>query len=219
MNRLVHKCCFVPLFLFVCICARASDQDISELYTLYQNREMEQLELRLATLPKEMDQVPDVVFFRTIFSENGEEAVAVYEKIYGEADGWLKKETAGKLSQYYYALGYYVKAEEYATIARETPARLPETKTKTEIPEAAPRPEEPRYAIQVGAFSYRDNAQKMLEILNQQRLDASIVERQINGKPLYCVWITGKNDPDATHDYAEELKRKYNIPYRIVQTQ
>ena len=219
MNRLLHKHAIFLLFLFACLCFRAWSQDISELYSLYDNKDMEQLEQRLATLPKEMDQVPDVVFFRTLFSENGEDAVAVYEKIYHDADGWLKKETAGKLAQYYYALGYYVKAEEYAAVSRQTPARPPEIKMKDESPQAATRPEEPKYAIQVGAFSFRDNAQKMLEILNQQRLDASIVERRINGKPLYCVWITGKNDPDATRDYAEELKSKYNIPYRIVQTQ
>jgi len=219
MNSLVHKRYLLPLFLFACLYVRASGQDVGELYAIYENRDMEQLEQRLATLPKEMDQVPDVVFFRTLFSENGEEAVAVYEKIYSEADGWLKKDTAGKLAQYYYALGYYVKAEEYSAVARKTPARPPEVRTKKEAPQTASRPEEPRYAIQVGAFGFRDNAQKMLEILNQQRLDASIVERWINGKPLYCVWITGKDDPDATRDYAEELKRKYNIPYRIVQTQ
>jgi len=209
-------------FLWTGIWGLSYAQDLAELYSLYEARKMVQLEQRLATMPNNAGQIPDIVFFRTIFNENGEEALKVYEQLFEQSDGLLKKITAHKLAQYYYARGYYVKAGEFTEIAQNTPAQLSDRKiniTRPEKPLPANEPAEALYAIQVGAFSYRDNAQKMLDLLNQQRLNARIVTREINGKALFCVWITGKDDPDETNEYARDLKRKYNIPYRIVKTQ
>ncbi len=222
MNKAHLKFYLLLCITSICLHGLSTAQDISTLYALYEAREMEQLEQRLATLPESAGQVSDVIFFRTVFNENGEEALTVYEDLFQQADGWLRHVTAVKLAQYYYARGYYVKAAGYAEIAEVKPSRPPQGKissvtVKTPVPPSSPG--EALYAIQVGAFSYRDNAQKMLNLLNRQHVEAKIVDRQINGKPLFCVWINGKNDPDETRDYAQELKKKYNIPYRIVKTQ
>ncbi len=179
---------------------------------------MDQLEQRLATLPANAGDIPDILFFKAVFNENGEEARAVYEKLFGQSEGLLRKVTADKPAQYYYARGFYVKASGFAGIAENTPARLAGKMPSAAEPVPVPEPVETEYAIQVGAFGYRDNAQKMLDLLGQHRLEARIVEREVNGKPLFCVWIAGRNSEDDTSAYARELNRKYNIPYRIVKT-
>ncbi len=217
----------INLSLLLCIlpllwAGLARAQDLAEIYTLYEERAIERLAQTLATLPENASQIPDIIFFRTIFNENGEEALAVFERLYQESDGWLRTVTAEKLAQYYYARGYYVKAAGYAEVAKTKPGSPPRGKIGMTSSEKDRRPvqqDEPLYAIQVGAFSYRDNAKKMLDLLSQHRLDAKIVNREINGKALFCVWISGTNDSDQTRKYAEEIKDKYNISYRIVKTQ
>jgi len=222
MNRVQINFNLLLCILPVLWAGLARAQDLAEIYTLYEERAIERLAQTLATLPESAAQIPDIIFFRTIFNENGDEALTAFERLYQESDGWLRTVTADKIAQYYYARGYYVKAASYAEVAKRKPGSLPQAKIGMTSPERESpplQPDEPLYAIQVGAFSYHDNAKKMLDLLNQHRLDAKIVNREINGKPLFCVWITGKNDSDDTRKYAEELKDTYNIPYRIVKTQ
>ena len=222
-SRLFKLLPCLPFLLFLLL-AVSPAQDLEELYRLYGAHALAELEKRLSTLPQDAEQIPDIVFFRTVFDENGEEAARIYEQLFEASDGWLKKVTADKLAQYHYARGYYVKAADFAAIAEAAPARLDRNPVLQRKPDTTPpadrtQIQEYRYAIQVGAFGYRDNAEKMLDLLNKQRLEARIVKREVNGKTLFCVWIDGQNDREKTQEYARELKEKYNIPYRVVETQ
>ena len=80
---------------------------------------MNRLKLRLNELEKRIPDDPEIRFFRTIFTDNGEEALEVYQELYKSSEGPLKNLLAKKMSEYYFALGYYVKAQEYQRAANQ----------------------------------------------------------------------------------------------------
>ena len=43
-----------------------------------------------------------------------------------------------------------------------------------------------------------------------------IVKRVVNEVNLYCVWINGKNKFEETKEYAEMIKKKFKLDYRII---
>ena len=70
--------------------------------------------------------------------------------------------------------------------------------------------------IQVGAFGVMQNADDLVQFLKKKTVKANVVKRSIGGVELYCVWIPGKDNYDATEDIARDIKRKYQLSYRII---
>jgi cell division protein FtsN len=78
------------------------------------------------------------------------------------------------------------------------------------------KPKKHSYQIQVGAFSVKDNAEQLKSMLKTQDVVSEIVERNINGSTLFCVWIKASDNFDETLRYATKIQRKYNLQYRII---
>ncbi|MFC2089110.1 SPOR domain-containing protein, partial [Calditrichota bacterium] len=110
---------------------------------------------------------------------------------------------------YYYAKGYYITASKYQKYLVEKSSDS-NIKTTAEI-------EQDKYIIQLGAFGLKENAEQLKTMLETQNLYPRIVERNINGKLLYCVWMDGKTNFSQTLRYAETIKQKYQLQYRIIQ--
>ena len=77
--------------------------------------------------------------------------------------------------------------------------------------------EDNKYIIQLGAFGLKENAYQLQKMLQTQNLYTRIENRNINGKILHCVWLDGKNGFSETLEFAEKIKEKYNLQYRILQ--
>ena len=177
-------------------------QNPGQLFELYDQHKTEQIRQLLASTPGDQ---PELRFFRYLFIENGDEAVRLYEALYPEASGRTKKMVARKIGEYYYAKGFYVKADEYFSRAD-----LP---VEEQTPAA---PAKKLYYIQVGAFGYNDNAVRMKNLLQERGVSATVEQREINGKTLFCVWIAGTEDQDQTRQLAEDLKQKHKLNYQII---
>ena len=124
---------------------------------------------------------------------------------------------------YYYAKGYYVNASKFqeylvdegngADVANPIQVQQPE------IPEnkpVQPSIESEKYYIQVGAFSLEENASQLVKMLATQNIKARVVERKIDKRNLFCVWLEGKEDFKKTYDYANIIKEKYDLKFRII---
>ena len=203
---------------FLCLSV-VSAQIHQDLYTYYLNRQINKLEERLTQLEKTSKNHPEILFFRTALSDNGDDAFNVYERLFIQSKGPLKNLSAQKLSEYYFARGFYVKSSEYKKIAKtyipvkttesaNSGDNIVENKTETRTTST--------YNIQVGAFGIRDNADELADYLKGKQVKVSVVKREIDGKQLYCVWVEGGSDLDSTKDIADELKRKYRLSYRIL---
>jgi hypothetical protein len=177
-------------------------QSFNQLDLLFQQKKYD--ELRQLVAGKTTDD-PAITFFQTIFIENGTEAITRYETLFHKTDGRLKGLVAGKISEYYYARGFYVKAKEYSRFAvRDKPVEVKQPDIKK------------TYHIQVGAFGYKENAERMQELLAIREIRSSVKTRIVNGKTLYCVWIPGAETYRDTLNQARELKNKYKLNYQII---
>jgi hypothetical protein len=207
MTRYNHKFVLYLLILFLTPVI-SYGQSFEQLNQLYQKKKMRELEQLIRNSTSE---TPEIIFFKTVFNENGVKSIRIYESLFSKTGGELKGLVAKKISEYYYALGFYVKASEYAKYATVS---SPPAYTATEtVITGSP---EKLYFIQVGAFEYRDNANRMKELLKEKNLESDVKIRQVNGKTLYCVWVHGGKTYRDTKIFADELKQKYKLNYQII---
>ena len=176
------------------------------LYLLYAQKNFEELKIELNKFNDQINSSTDLTFLNAHFLEDGDAAAKIYETLSESSTGILKYYVRQKLAEYYYARGFYVKAAEWksgADIPADLNARLPAISRA--------------FKIQVGAFGFKENASKLHNYLETNNIHSEIIQRDINNKTLFCVWIDGKDSRDQTEKYAEEIKSKLRLNYQIVQ--
>jgi cell division protein FtsN len=198
-------------------------QDFSELYRLYQQKKITALQQQTQQLAGQYPDKDEIQFFKALSLENGDEAVKIYEQLYlrAAAGEVLKNELSKKLSQYYYARGLYVRAAEFdktpATASPIPPGAVPLMSTTAGVQTAKPTQDRAtNYIIQVGAFGEEENARQLQKSLHARKFKSSIVERTVNGRTLYCVWVNGGASLDETLRLADKIKNRFNLEYRIL---
>jgi len=196
-----------------------SAQQHRDLFEYYGNRQVDKLKNRIQQLGNTSQNDSEILFFRTVLTDNGDNAFSVYDRLFKQSHGPLRNLIAGKLAEYYYARGFYVKSSEFENIAK---AYIPvkttdETKSGDNIEESkTERSTASIYKIQVGAFGIIDNANDLANFLEGKKLEVTVVSRNVSGKILYCVWVEGGSNFNSTEEIAEEIKKKYQLSYRIV---
>jgi hypothetical protein len=186
----------------------AQAQDTQNLYDLYNQKKFAELNQKVSRLAKKYPNNIEIRFFETILIEDGDEAIKIYEELYKRAQGNVKTHIAQKIADYYYAMGYYVKASEYKRVATTVKRKEPQQQTVNTAASS-------ELIIQVGAFKFIENARYLKKILQSHNITSRVVKREIEGKTLYCVWLDGKSNFEETRDYAENIKKKLNLQYRI----
>jgi hypothetical protein len=202
---------FVFTFYLSCLYC----QDVNELYILYNNRQIQELKKKVDLLEKKYPDNVEILFFKTLFIRNGDEAVQNYQNLLGHAGEKLKVYLVNKISEYYYAKGYYVTASQYqddkiVTSNQNVQENIEEKNKQLKINENS------KFKIQLGAFSVKENANQLIENLLHNGIHAVIVERMVHDILLYCVWINGKNSFEETKLFAEMIKKKFQLEYRII---
>ncbi|MEJ2635986.1 MAG: SPOR domain-containing protein [Calditrichia bacterium] len=132
-------------------------------------------------------------FIGNMFEENMENALPVYMQIYEQtSDEQLKKVTLDRISQYYYAKGFY-----------ETANRILNDKQfRQKI--FSIKKESIKFGVQLGAYSTYQNAldaRKKFENINNEIF---IISKNSNGRNLYRI-VAGKFE---TQLEAERLKNE-----------
>ncbi len=190
------------------------------LFELYAKKDFESLRLKLNEYSDGRSDSAELQFFRTLFIENGETANRQYEELFQNSGGPLKNLIAEKISDYYFALGFYMKASEYEDLARMNYPAVQNSQVATPIPQvtsgAIEPVSEPAYVIQIGAFSVEANAQELAGEVRREKVIVNVVKRMIGGRELFCVWIQGDNDYQVTEQIARKISGKMNISYRIL---
>lgn len=215
MRRMGYRIIFVKIILLSgIITLHAQQTDI--LYKLYENGQVKELRSTVSELQSKYPNNLEVQFFSTLFAENGDEAIKILEDLIKNANGKLKKIIAKKIAEYYYAKGYYLSANRYQKIALEETNEIENVDNKIENYTKPAVPEIINFVIQVGAFSHEDNAIQLIKMLGLNNISSKIVTRKVNSNVLYCVWIDGKSNFEQTNEYANSLKNKYRLEYRII---
>ena len=214
--KLILFTCFLSLCLSFSIVSAQKHQDLFE---YYENKQIDKLTTRIQQLKNNAQNDPEVMFFSTVLTDNGDAAFSIYERLFIQSRGIVKNLAAEKLAEFYYARGFYIKSSEYEKFAK---TYIP---LKTiEVVKSGDNTREKKieqrsksiYKIQVGAFSVIDNANDLAGFLRGKKMEVSVVTRKVGGNNLYCVWVEGGSDFKSTEDIAVEIKKKYKLSYRIV---
>ncbi len=192
----------------------AAEEPFGELFTLYDQKDFKKLQLKVQLLAEQHPQRPETRFFRALFETDGEKAVKTYTDVYKNSSGRIRYLAAEKLMQYYYARGLYLNASKYQKYLADNAES-----EKKKIVESGKNDREDKdelYQIQVGAFGIRDNAQQLSSMLETQNIKSQIIIKNVEGKKLYCVWVEGYNSFEKTLEFANQIKARYELGYRII---
>jgi len=207
--KIVHFVVLSVLIPYILVLAENYDT----LYDLFDANKIGELKKELDKYNTKNDNSSDIQFFNALFLENGEEAIAVYKKLFDNSKGVLKEHLAKKLYEYHYAKGYYVTASNFQKYLIEKSTEP--VKSSENVQDELEK--EKKFIIQVGAFGLRENAEQLQKMLETQNLESKVVIRTINRKLLYCVWLNGYEEFNKTLKYAENIEQKYQLQYRIIQ--
>jgi hypothetical protein len=224
-NRIWMNSMYVKIFcIFTVFSSVLLGQDpFDAIYKNYEQHNFEMVRQKISNIDQKYQSSLDYQFFTAVLNKNGEEAKEVFQSVFEKGEKELKKLAAKKLMDYYYAKGYYLNASKFQEYLVDegngSEVISPVQKKQHEIPEGKtvkPAASSEIYYIQVGAFSLEENARQLVKMLATQNIKARIVERKIDKKNLFCVWLEGKEDFKDTYDYANVIKEKYDLKFRII---
>ncbi len=203
---------FVLIGVVFCAVSLAFAQQRAELYSLYEQNHTQALRQVLKNVAPAAADDYELLFFQALFVKDGEQAEQKYLSVFEHGSARLKLMAAKKLMEYFYAAGYYVTSEKYQKyiVEHETPV------AKTDALQPVRDATSVKYFIQVGAFGLPENARQRVAFLKTQDVKSRLVERVINSKTLYCVWIEGKKDLDKSLEYTKKIKQKFDLEFQIM---
>jgi hypothetical protein len=211
------------LFIYIAVVVTSQPiyaQSFNRLLSYYRNHQVAEFKTEAEKIDQEaIRQNPDLEFFYIVVQANAETALSAYERLFKEGSDRVRYLAAEKLKEYHYARGYYITASDYDKYLIENAGTQLEHSDEKEIVRetiAAPSSDDNPYFIQVGAFSHRDNANQLSDMLTTQNVPTKIVLRTVGRNQLFCVWIEGKSTLDQTMEYANQIKERYDLNFRII---
>ncbi|TKJ41842.1 hypothetical protein CEE37_04545 [candidate division LCP-89 bacterium B3_LCP] len=175
----------------------------------------------------------EIDFLRAALTTNADSAVAVYSQVVLSNSGSeISKRALDRIRQYYYAQGYYGRADEIAKelTGWELPQKRLRTPESTPPPpfvltsEVHPIPEKPQqtedakteddsalYGLQVGAFSNKTNAQNLKKDLERLGYRIEILSPADNPTNLYMIRAVGYSSVEEAFAAAEKIQAKFNL--------
>lgn len=181
---------------------------------------------------------PSVVFLDAVMTKNANEAIKKFSFHYQNfPNSKYADASLFRIFSYYYALGYYKKAESYLselkknfpnspylktadkTIPDVDDFELSKTQTKIENQKPSISKEdfvEGKFTIQVGAFLNPENAVKLSEQLKAEGLTTEISSKVIGGSTLKVVTAGIFPTEDEAKIKLEFINQKFNLKGRVI---
>lgn len=180
-------------------------QSNSELVSLYENQQ-------LLTLKEYHDnnKIYDSqwkLFIGALFKQNADSSLEIFSKVYKVTqDKILRRIIVERISDYYYARGYYKTSERL----------LKDKKFFDEIISVERESKTVNFGIQIGAFSNYDNALKLKNKVLKKIKNVTIVNKDSDGEDLYVVVIGKYSDRKLAERELQSLGEK-NINGFVIQ--
>lgn len=207
-----HRFLFNLVVFAGCIASAFSNpvtgQSAKELADLYENQQF--LKLKEYHENRQIYDSDWKRFVGAIFEDNADSAVMMFASVYRSSqDKALRKYSAERISDYYYARGYYKTSERI----------LKDKKYLDEIVSAQSEPQRSntsRYGIQVGAFSNHENALTLKNKMLKINKNVTIVNKESNGDSLFLVVIGKYSNREVAEKELQRL-RDNNVAGFIIQ--
>lgn len=183
-------------------------QSVKELADLYESQQF--LKLKQYYENNQIYESDWKRFVGALFEDNADSAVMMFAGVYKSSrDKTLRKYVVERISDYYYARGYYKTSERL----------LSDKKFLEEITSTRSEPESSNtagYGIQVGAFGNYENALSMKNKVLKKYRNVTIVSKESNGDNLFLVVIGKYSDREVAEKELQSL-RSNNINGFVIQ--
>ena len=230
-------CTLFPIS-FIC----SQDVNIVPYLKRIENGDIEKVKDELVNLKEENPGSPSLLFLEGVLTENGSEAVIIYQKI---VDDYPQSKYADaalyRIYSYYYALGLYESADKklnqlktrypespYVKIASQnqlpvSPEIANEDNPKNP-PEETPKSEDLedqkyKYTIQAGAFSNIENAESLRSDFIKSGIYSEVKDKSVAGTVFHVVYAGKFKTEDEAESFLNTINEKFNLTGRIVEIQ
>lgn len=214
---------------------KAQDVNIVQYLKQIEKGEVQEVKDRLVELKKSFPQSPNVMFLDGVLTENGQEAIEIYQKILDKypistyADAALYR-----IYTYYYALGLYDSANKFlARLKTEYPespyikmalSNLTDDETiETQPPQsetiANPNTDDAnyKYTVQAGAFTNFENAASLKNEFETAGMSTFIKEKNVGGTIFNVVYVGKFINRNDAESYLQIINSRFKLTGRIAE--
>jgi len=202
------------------------EPDIRKRIALIEQGNVDEVRAELPALITRYQNNPGVIYLQALLAENASDAVKLYQSIvenFGTsewADGALYR-----LYQFYYSVGLYRTANQKLDELRK---RFPHsihlrglptspTASKDEpISAVADTSTAEGFAVQVGAFSTNENANRLRDFFAGKGYPVRILSVVIGGKSYFLVWVGHAKTREEALALSSTIRKQYNIETMVV---
>jgi len=145
-------------------------------------------------------------FFDLLFVENADSVIQMLTSLYKDTDSrYLRPIIRHKLSQFYYARGYYETAQKV----------LSDDLFFLKL--VSLQKDEKGYGIQLGAYSTNENARQERRKYLRKFKNLTIMTKNINGRKLYVLVVGKYSSKTEAQKALRTFRKKYGIKGYIIQ--
>lgn len=180
----------------------------------------------------------NILFLEAVISENGQDAVAIYDRLVKEhPENKYADAALYRIYSYYYAIGLYETAKTYQNKLQKEYSTSPYIKlTGTNLPakneEQAVQGEEKKepvkerlirpvvkdykYTIQAGAFSRLENASALKKEFEDAGYSCELKEKLVGGTNFHIVLVGKFGNINEAQSFLDILATQYNLDGRVI---
>jgi tetratricopeptide (TPR) repeat protein len=228
----------IVFFLLARASSFAQDVDIVPYLKQVERGELDKVKTVFPELKQSYPNSPSVMFLEGILTENGQDAILIYNKIITVyPDSKYADAALYRIYSYYYALGLYETAASYMDrLKKNYPASpyikiadrdIPSenvTETKGKIPDKEKKPdpinpslpEKYSYTIQAGAFSKISNAESLRKDFQKSGFFSEIKEKVVGGTNFHIVYVGKFKNDDEAYSFLQIINREYKLEGRVI---
>jgi tetratricopeptide (TPR) repeat protein len=231
----VNLLSFLTLTFFMLISSKTFSQEIDIVPYLkkIESGNVEEVKEDLVDLIEAHPNDPSVIFLDGVLTENGQQAVVIYQNI---VDKYPRSKYADaalyRIFSYYYALGLYETAKEklkllinnypaspYIKIAEQSVLPSGENISIDEEPIDIGQTEPEQnyeFTIQAGAFTNYENAVSLKNDLEKSGILARIGEKNVGGTTFHIIYAGQFVTYEDAEDFLQVINTKFNLTGRVV---
>ncbi|MCX7876128.1 MAG: SPOR domain-containing protein [Melioribacteraceae bacterium] len=226
------------LLIIFSVYSLGQEVEIKDALILIEKGNIKEAEKKLKEFQSNNSNNPSVKFLDAVLTSDAQLAIKKFEAIYKAfPNSKYADASLFRIFSYYYALGFYKKADTLLTVLK---AKFPnsnylKTADKTipdfddvELTNREQKKVEPNkidesvsnnltnFTIQVGAFLNLENANKLADQIKKEGYTTEITQKEIGGSVLNVVYVGNFLKEDEAKKILEIINKKFSVSGRIV---